>query len=252
MHEQQRSHHTALHMIAYGCIVATFLLVAYGVFVNREITVNTNTADQVITVDGTAETFVTPDTAKVSFGVTAKNRSTAVATQSVNERMQNLMAALAKTGVEEKDIKTVFYDLSPEYTYADTTQRFDGYRVSQRVEVKVRNLDTVSAVLDLVNSAGVDDVSQLTFFVDDEDAVREKLRADAIADARRKAKEIAKDLDVQLGGVVRFDEDRGGNVPRPLYAAGMRAMDMKEESAPVVPVGENVIVSTVHVTFTIK
>ncbi len=169
MNEQQQRDHGVVHMIVYGCIIATFVLVVYGVFVNREITVHTNTmtADQVITVDGMAEAFVVPDTAKVSFGVTAKNRSTTVATQSVNERMQNLVDALEKTGVEKKDVKTISYTLSPEYTYTDNAQRFDGYRVSQRVEITIRDLDTASAVLDLVNSAGVvDDVSQLTFFVD--------------------------------------------------------------------------------------
>ncbi len=255
MNEQQQRDHGVVHMIVYGCIIATFVLVVYGVFVNREITVHTNTmtADQVITVDGMAEAFVVPDTAKVSFGVTAKNRSTTVATQSVNERMQNLVDALEKTGVEKKDVKTISYTLSPEYTYTDNAQRFDGYRVSQRVEITIRDLDTVSAVLDLVNSAGVDDVSQLTFFVDDEDAVREQLRTDAIADARRKAKEIAKDLDVQLGNVVSFNEDRSGDVPRPLYAAGMRAMDeVKESAAAVIPTGENNLVTRVHVTFTIR
>ena len=144
------------------------------------------------------------------------------------------------------------YNLYPEYTYTDGAQSFDGYRVSQRVEVTIRNLDRVSDVLDIVNTAGVDDVSQLSFFVDDEDAIREQLRSDAIADARAKAKKIADDLDVRLGSVVNFSENAGGDTPMPMYAAGMRAMDEAKESAAVVPTGENNLVTRVQVTFTIQ
>ena len=247
-------HHRLVHGVIAVCTVVTCLIVVYLAFANREITVNTNSTDanQTIAVDGMAETFVAPDTAKVSFGITAKNRKTTVATASVNERMQKLMDALRGVDVEQKDVKTVNYNLYPEYTYTDGAQSFDGYRVSQRVEVTIRNLDRVSDVLDIVNTAGVDDVSQLSFSVDDEDAIREQLRSDAIADARAKAKKIADDLDVRLGSVVNFSENAGGDTPMPMYAAGMRAMDEAKESAAVVPTGENNLVTRVQVTFTIQ
>lgn len=254
-HEHPLCHtHGALRAMLVACIIVTCAAVLYMAFANRTITVHTmaTSADQTIAVEGTAETFVAPDTAHVSFGVTAKDRTTTAATTSVNSRMKNMMDALRRADVAEKDIKTVNYNLSPEYTYTDGKQRFDGYRVSQRVEVTIRNLDRVADVLDIVNTAGVDDVSQLTFFVDNEDAVREKLRTDAIANARAKAEKIADDLDVRLGSVVSFQENVGGDTPMPVYAAGMRAMNEAKEDAAVIPTGENNLVTTVQVTFTIQ
>ncbi len=243
-------------LISQICIVGIFALMVYMVFTARSITVdmNSSVSEHTISVDGKAETFVKPDTAKVSFGVTAKNISTDVATKSVNERMGTLVSELKKEAVAEKDIKTINYDIAPEYTYDNGTQRFEGYRVSQRVEVIIRDLQTVSQVLNIVNSADLDNVSQLTFFVDDDEAVNKKLREQAIADAKVNAEKIAKDLGVDLDQVVSFYDysDEGVN-PVPMYGAekSMMSADM-ESSAPVVPEGENQFVSKVSVTYKIK
>ncbi|MFA5985782.1 MAG: SIMPL domain-containing protein [Parcubacteria group bacterium] len=238
------------------CLIAIVICVAYMIFAGKNITVDMNQSslEHTISVDGKAETFVKPDTAKVSFGVTSKNISTDVATKSVNERMNTLVGELAKNGVEEKDIKTVNYEISPEYSYNDGVQRFEGYRVSQRVEVIMRDLEKVSDVLGVVNSADLDNVSQLTFFVDDDESIKKELREQAIADAEENAQKIAKNLGVQIESVVSFYDYSNDTPPsEPMYAmekSGMGGSDVA--SAPVVPEGENQFVSKISVTYKIK
>ena len=243
-------------LISQVCIVGIFAMMAYMTFTARNITVdmNSSVSERTISVDGNAETFVKPDTAKVSFGVTAKNMSTDIATKSVNDRMGTLVDELKKADVAEKDIKTINYDISPEYAYDNGTQRFEGYRVSQRVEVIIRDLKTVSQVLSIVNSADLDNVSQLTFFVDDEESVNKKLREQAIADAKVNAEKIAKDLGVDLDQVVSFyDYSDETYDPAPMYGAEKSMMNADlASSAPVVPEGENQFVSKVSVTYKIK
>lgn len=237
------------------CLIMIVVCVAYMIFAGKNISVDMNQSEMshTISVDGKAETFVRPDTAKVSFGVTTKNASTDAATRSVNERMSTLMTELAKNDVAEKDVKTISYEISPEYSYNDGVQRFEGYRVSQRVEVIIRDLAKVSGVLSIVNSADLDNVSQLTFFVDDMDTVKKQLREEAIADAKDNAQKIAKDLDVQIESVVSFyDYDDESENPVPMYAMEKAAMSADMAPEPVLPEGENQFVSHVSVTYQIK
>lgn len=237
-------------------LLGVFVLIAYMAFVGREMTVDMNqtVTDRTITVDGKAETFVKPDTAKVSFGITLKNASTAVATQSVNERMNALMTQLTALGVAEKDVKTISYDIYPEYNYNDGRQIFDGYRVTQRVEVVMRDLEKVSQVLDIVNSAELDNVSQLSFYVDDEDTVKKQLREEAIADAKANAEKIAKDLGVRLDQVVGFyDNSNDRYEPMPVYDMAREGMGGAESSvAPSIPEGENQFNARVSVTYKVQ
>lgn len=239
------------------CLIAIVVFVAYMIFAGKNISVDMNQSsyEHTISVEGKAEMFVKPDTAKVSFGVTKKDVSTDVATRSVNERMQKLMADLAKNNVEEKDVKTLNYEIAPEYSYNDGSQKFEGYRVSQRVEVIMRDLENVSNILNIVNGADLDNVSQLTFFVDNEDELRKKLREKAIADAKDNAQKIARDLGVGIEDVVSFYDYSGDTpTPEPMYAmekAGMGGSDIAA-SAPVVPEGENQFISKVSVTYKIQ
>lgn len=237
------------------CLLAIVACVVYMIFAGKNMTVNMNQSalEHTISVDGKAETFVKPDTAKVAFGITAKNASTDVATESVNERMNTLMAELAKNGVAEKDVKTISYEVSPEYSYNDGAQKFEGYRVSQRVEVIMRDLTKVSGILNIVNSADLDNVSQLTFFVDDEEAIKAELREQAIADAKENAAKIAKDLGVQIEKVVSFYDYSGDTgTPQPMYAMEKAGMGGDMAAAPVIPEGENEFVSRVSVTYEIQ
>lgn len=235
-------------------IVGIFVMMAYLVFSDRDVRVDMTTSEgeRTISVDGTAETFVAPDTASVSFAIMQKSPTTSVATDSVNKRMDVLVKDLEKIGIEKKDIKTVQYDVQPEYSYNEGKQKFEGYRVTQRVDVVMRDLDTTSDVLATVNSAGVDNVSELKFFVDDTEGVMKDLQKQAINDAKEKAKELSKDLGVNLNEIVGYDTVNDNSV-QPAYRSDMAFAAVKEENAPaVVPTGENQFVSNVSVVYKIN
>lgn len=209
-----------------------------------------------ITLSGESERFVTPDTASVSFSMTRKSLSTKEATDSVNERISTLLKALDDFGVKEEDIKTVNYSLYPEYTYARNSgeRNFDGYRVTQSLEVKIRNLDNVSDILTKIGELQVDNLSGLNFFVDKDEEIQEELRAEAIEDAKKKAKELGKELGVSLNTIVGFSE--GGNYGyQPSYLRSFAVEDsafggdVQEAS---LPAGQNRMTANVSVTFEIN
>ena len=236
-------------------LIGIFVMMAYLVFSNRDVTINSNSdIDNTIAVEGTAETFAKPDTASVSFSATKKAATTDVAMDSVNKRMKALVSQLKTVGVEQKDIKTTSYNVYPDYSYNDGKQKFEGYRVTQNIKVIIRDLDKASDVLAVVNTAGVDNVSQLSFYVDDTDAIREQLRSNAIKNAKEKAKKIAKDLGVSLGGVVGYDEYENDNnlEPLPMAKRSYSAENVAPVADAVVPTGENQFTSNVSVIYKIQ
>ncbi len=245
------------HKLTNILLACVFVALAYLTFAQRDIRVHMaqDEQDRTITVEGTAETFVAPDTASVSFSVTKKAQSTDVAMDSINERMGVLVEELQRLDIAQKDIKTINYTVQPEYSYNNGTQKFEGYRATQRITVTIRDLSKASDVLGIVNRADVDHVSQLSFFVDETDEVMKELRKQAIDDAKEKAKILAKDLDVHLDDIVGYSDDNMDTGNQMLYRSQKMdyVMSAHEEDVAdaVVPTGENQFRISVSVTYKI-
>jgi uncharacterized protein YggE len=225
-------------------------------------------AETTITVSGDGEAFAAPDIAMVSFSITQEAKTPADARKLVDEKMKKISDFLATAGVAGKDIKTTGYNLNPKYEWQQRQilcitypcpqppgkQVLLGYEVTQSTEVKVRNLDNAGNVLGGLTDNGATDVSGLTFAVENEDAVKATVREQAIAKAKVKAAQLAKDLDVSLVRIVSFNE--GGNAP--LYYArevmSMKALsaDAGAPSAPTVSAGENKYTSNVTIVYEIR
>lgn len=238
-------------------IAGVFIILTYLAFAKNDIRVDmaTGEQDRTIAVDGEAETFVAPDTASVSLSATEKAATTNAAMNSINERMAVLIEELKRNGVEEKDIKTVQYDVQPEYSYNDGRQVFEGYRATQRVTVIIRDLNNTSDVLEVVNSAYFDNISQLTFFVDNEEIIMADLRAQAIDDAKEKAEILSHDLGVKLREIVGYNDGGSNGGYEPLYRSADMAYGVGAEAEmaeAVVPTGENQFKTSVTVVYKIN
>ena len=221
-----------------------------------------------VTVSGEGEVFAVPDIATFSFGVTEHAQTVDVAQKAATDKINAVIDYLEEQGVEERDIRTIAYNVSPRYEYIQDIctstrctpgrQELDGFDVSQMVEVKVRDPQKAGALLSGAGARGANNVSGLAFTIDDEDALLAEAREKAIADAREKAEQLADDLDVRLVRVVSFSE--GGQGPIPYFygkematmARGGVAMDAAQEVAPAIPTGENHIVINVSVTYEIR
>ena len=216
-----------------------------------------------ITVSGEGEVFAVPDTAEFTFSIIEEADTAEEVQNLATEKANAAIKALVDSGIEEKDIKTVNYNLSPKYEWKEELNclRYPcpqnreqvGFAINQSVSVKVRDLDRAGEMLELVTSKGVSSVSGLTFTIADEDTLREEARKHAIDEAREKAEKLADDLGVSLVRIVGFSE--GGGYPV-MYARSMEAgfggamMDMEESVS--VPAGENKVISNVNITYEIR
>ena len=217
-------------------------------------------ATNVITVTGRGEVTAIPDTATFSFSVTENGKTVAVAQDSASKKINNIIDALKKTGVEDKDIKTTGYNSYPKYEYRNvmctdgycpsSKQILTGYEVSQTISVKVRKTADAGAVLTLVGTLGAKNISGLDFVVDDADAVQSQARDKAIADAKAKAEVLGKALGIHLSKIVNFYES--GDQPPVYYGKVMMSEGLAGGGAPTipeVPKGENTVVSNVTITY---
>lgn len=220
-------------------------------------------ATDTITVMGTGQATVAPDIARISFTVDNTAKTVSAAQDLTTKQTNAALDFLKKEKIDDKDVRTLAYQISPEYSYPGPcatgmycvqTPTVTGYRVSQTIEVKVRNLSSVGGLLEGIGKLEVQNVSGPSFALDDPTAGNDAARAEAIAKAKAQAETLAEELGVSLGKIVNFSES-GGGYPVPMYAYGMggaelQARDMKV--APSVPTGENTYYASVSITYEIR
>jgi len=208
---------------------------------------------KILNVMADGEIMVIPDLARVSFTVVKRSASATEAQKQNSEAINRVVAFLNQAGVEEKDIQTQNYNISPLYDYVkEQGQIFKGYEVRQELLVKIRNLDKAGEILTGATENGANEVNDFRLTVDEEEKVRDLARASAIEKAKAKAEILAKDLGVRLGQLVNFSENgTSGLPPIPLeYGYGLGGADAKV--TPRIPTGENKIVVSVVLTYEIR
>ncbi len=216
-----------------------------------------------ISVSGEGRVLIRPDVALFTAGVTTQAAAVAEA-QLENTRRSNAMVAFLKqNGVEERDLKTIQYAITPQYRQQifepcvsfpcprDEPAEIAGYLVQSTVEVRVRDLEDIDELLSGVVKNGANEVGSIRFTIDDEDAVLADARELAIRDARAKAVVLTRDLGVKLGNIVAFFEQGSGY---PIYgrAAGFggdNALELEAAPVPKIEPGEQEVTSIVNVTY---
>ncbi|MBP9760502.1 MAG: SIMPL domain-containing protein, partial [Candidatus Pacebacteria bacterium] len=186
-----------------------------------------------ISVSGTGEIFAVPDTAEFTFSVLEEGATAGAVQQAAATKANELIGALKEKGIDEKDVKTVVYDLQPKYEWqplacpgyypCERKQVQKGFILNQSVQVKVRALDKAGDLLTLVADKGATNVSNLSFTIADEGKVKTEARKLAIDEAKAKADKLASDLGVTLVRIVGFNEDIGG-YPMPMQVNASREM----------------------------
>jgi uncharacterized protein YggE len=192
----------------------------------------------------------------------SQDGTTATAAQnSVSAIVTPALAAVTASGVPSNDVQAGSYDLNPKYESNTIVcviypcnqppAKIVGYTVSETVDVKVRNLDTVSDLLTKLAAAGVSNISGPNFVIDNPTTLQNQAQAKAITDAQTQAQALAKELGVHLGKVTSFSNNTGTVVfPESVMMATNGSV--ASTPAPQVPTGQNTITSNVSVTYAIN
>lgn len=213
-------------------------------------------------VDGEGKIDVTPDVAKFSVSVVTDGGKNVADVQAKNtEKMNAVSAFLKEAGVSEKDLKTDEYTLSPRYEYPNCTglvvcpqPSISGYTLTQSLRVTVKDTAKIGDLLSGVVANGANNVSQVTFTVDDEDEAKADARKAAIKKAQEKATRLAKDAGFEMGRLVSIYE-----TPQVFGYGGSSEMSVKSASvgmggaaAPVLEPGTSITKVNVTLTYEIR
>ena len=177
-----------------------------GVTVSGEggqLKVNLNSQQEGVWVSGNGKVFAVPDVAILSLGIEAQEASVAEAQAQAAEAMEQVKTALTDRGVDEKDIQTQYFNIR-KVTRWDNVKEQEvviGYRVTNMVTARIRDIEKTGGIIDAVAVAGGDltRVDSIGFTVDDPAPYREEAREKAVADAQAKAKQLAEAAGVKLG-----------------------------------------------------
>jgi uncharacterized protein YggE len=200
-----------------------------------------------ISVTGEATVSVPPDLAEIDGGVTSEAKSAREASEANNAAMGKVLQTLKGAGIEEKDVQTSRLSLQPQSApNRSGPSAIAGYRASNRVTIRVRDVTKVASVIDTLVGAGANEIGGINFVVSQASKLLDEARERAVADARRKAEIYAKAAGVTLGAPLSISEEgNAAPVPYRRMAAGMAA------SAPVAQ-GEETLAVTVSVSWAIK
>ena len=201
-----------------------------------------------ISVTGQASVSIAPDQAQIEAGVTSEAKTARAASEANDGAMGQLLLALKAAGIDQKDIQTSQLSLQPQSApnRAGGTAGIVGYRASNRVTIRLRDVLKVASTIDMLVGVGATDIGGIDFSVSNASKLLDDAREQAVADARRKAEIYAKAAGVTLGAPLSISEEGApGPMPFRKMAGGMAA------AAPVAQ-GEETLQITVNVSWAIK
>jgi len=213
-------------------------------------TASAQTLQPTVSVTGEASISVPPDLAQIDSGVTTEAKTAREASEANNKAMAGVLQALKNSGLAEKDIQTSRLSLSPQSTPGRNPNapfQITGYRASNRVTVTIRDITKVADTIDVLVGAGANEISGISFAVSKASKLLDDARAEAIADARRKAEIYAKAANVSLGAPISISEE---TTPGPVPYRKM-AVRMDAAAAPVAQ-GEETLRVSVSVSYELK
>ena len=170
-----------------------------------------------ISVSAQGEVTTVPDLAILDLGVEAKADTVELARSEAAVAMELVLQALKDRSIEDGDIQTRYFNIYPEYVWNDLEreQELSGYRVSNQVTIKIRDVENVGSVIDDSVEAGGDliRVQSVRFTVDDRADFEAAARQKAVENLLAKANQLAEATGVVLGKPVSLVES-GGFVPQ--------------------------------------
>jgi uncharacterized protein YggE len=210
--------------------------------------------NSLLTVSAEGRSFREPDMAVFSAGVTTQGSTAAAALEQNSRAMTQVIAALRRAGIAERDIQTSNLSISP--VYADPNRdammaarvsgqpyvppppeqqvpRIIGYQASNNVSVRQRDLDEFGTVIDTLAAAGANQINGPMFQMDDPDPALNEARLDAVKSARERAELYAQATGLRIVRILSMTEGGGYYGPPPVVFA--RAATMSSAPPPPPP-----------------
>ena len=233
-------------IIVGGILVALLLVFAF---------VNNFANPRTISSTGTSTIEVLPDFVVVYFSIDTKGTTANEASNKNSKIVDDMKAALLLEGITEKEIKTINFNVYPNYDYRSGSSVITGYNAqhSLKVELNVDEKEKIGSVIDAGVGAGAG-ISYINYELNEDNQKKYKVEAIKLAteDARLKAEALAEGAGSSLGSIVSVSSSEWGYVPWMAADSGTVMEKSGAEIATNINPSEQEITATVSATFRIR
>ncbi len=213
---------------------AVLLLIIFGKYGYAQAEIQ----QQTVSVSGEGIVKVEPDLVTVRFGVVTRDDDPVKARQLNEEAAGNALNAVRALDVEERKIKVTVLQLNElrEFDRERRRQIPAGFEATRQVVVELDDLDKLPAMIAQVTQHGANRLFGLSYDIQDREQAQNDALRKAAANAREKASVLTAALDVELGRVLRIQE-QSFRFPGPVAVRAMTteqmdaAMDMGSPEA---------------------
>lgn len=194
----------------------------------------------------TGEVTRVPDIARIGAGVVTQAPTATAAIAQNARQMASMRAALKAAGIADRDIQTSTISLQPEYRYVENQSPvLTGYRASNEVNVRFRNIADTGRILDAIVAQGANQINGPSLSIDKPEEAMNEARAAALTSARARAELYARQLGKRVGRILSISEAGGFYAPpQPM----MQAMARDAASTKIDP-GEQAVSVSLSVSF---
>lgn len=188
-----------------------------------------------IVTRGQAIVTARPDRAFVTIAAESRSRNSADAQKQNAAAMTAVLQKMEQAGVPKDAVRTVGYELQPEFDYANGRQTFRNYVARNTVDVRLDDIDRVGIVIDAAAAGGATTITGIRFDVRNRAALEREALRQAVADARARADAAAAGAGANIDRIVRIEEDGAPfEPPRPVMRMAAQAIE-RDVSTPVEP-----------------
>ena len=225
-----------------------------------------------IWVNGTGKATGDPDLGVLELGVEALANKASEARDMAAKAIDATVSMLKANNIQDKDLQTSQFSINPQYDMQEIRRCTDGlkeegkgtecrtefervligYQVTNILTVKVRNLESMSSIIDGATEAAGNlvRINAVNFTIEDTKALLEVAREEAIADLLARANSMATLSGVELGKLV-FLSESGGAPPQSFARTEAAAFGFGGDQSTSILAGELDVIVNVQGVFAI-
>ena len=158
--------------------------------------------NRTIRVQGKGSASQAPDRISLFFSVAHPRPQYDKAIEGCNSRAEAIRAAASELNLPEADLKTVQFGVSDETQYENGRHKHIGYTATHQLCMELPvDQNLVGKFLSSLVQRGAEPQVRINFTVADPEALKQRVLADAVSNAKARAEVIATAAGVKLGSI---------------------------------------------------
>lgn len=167
---------------------------------------------RIIEVSGVGKVLSVPDRFSFSLSIEQRGRIAADLNKVIVEKTNAVVQALDRIGVDKKALQSLQVQFNPWVEYNGQTQEQKGFILTRQITVTLNTLSQYEQSIDTLLNLGVNNINQFSFTNSQAEVNYQLALKQALLNAKQRASDMAKVLDLKLGGVISISEQSSGQV----------------------------------------